>query len=350
MNQTSHSALSPLAFGKRWIEAWDRFWFTPRAPHTLAVIRIATGLMLLYSHLVVATNLFSFLGDDAWINNETIAALHRGEYSPPDASRSYLWHLSNPLLLCGHHLLTMVVTACFAAGLLTRITAPLTWWLQLMLVHRMTGTLFGLDQVTTMLAMYLMLGPCGAVFSVDAILRRKFTSEINQSRRLRWLFPDDRPSVGANISTRLIQLHLCIVYLFGGLWKARGTAWWDGTAIWFAISNAQYQSIDVTWLGRYPRLFSLLAHITVFWEVFYCALVWPKLTRPVVLAIAVAIHAGIALFLGMITFGTIMIVANFAFVPPALLVRTPARVEGAVPVEPNTTRQRVHKSEQPLTS
>lgn len=312
---------SPVAYGKRWIDAWDHFWFTPKAPHTLAVIRIATGLLLLYSHLVVAANLSSFLGDDAWINNETIAAIHQGDFAPPDASRSYLWNISSPELLWAHHLLTIVVTACFAAGLLTRITAPLTWWLQLMLVHRMTGTLFGFDQVTTMLAMYLMLAPCGAVFSVDKFLRRKFASKIEKSNRLRWLFPDDQPSVSANIATRLIQLHLCIVYLFGGLWKARGTAWWDGTAIWFAVSNAQYQSIEMTWIGRYPRLFSVLAHITVLWEVFYCALVWPKLTRPIMLAIAFAVHGGIALFLGMITFGTIMIVANMAFIPPSLWVR-----------------------------
>jgi hypothetical protein len=34
-----------------------------------------------------------------------------------------------------------------------------------------------------------------------------------------------------------------------------------------------------------------------------------------VLAVAFFVHAGIALFLGMITFGTMMIVANMAFVP-----------------------------------
>jgi uncharacterized membrane protein YphA (DoxX/SURF4 family) len=314
-------AWSLTAYGKTWIDTWDRFWFTPKAPHTLAVIRIATGLMLLYAHLVTATQLFSFVGDDAWINNATIAGIHRGEYAPPDAARSYLWHISNPLLLVLHHVLTIVVTACFAAGFLTRITAPLAWWFQLMLVHRMTGTLFGLDQVTTMLVMYLMLAPCGAVFSVDSLLRRKLLPKIAVNRRLAWLLPDDSPSAAVTVATRLIQIHLCIVYLFGGLWKARGTSWWDGTAIWFAISNAQYQSIDVTWIGRFPRLFSALAHITVFWEIFYCALVWPKLTRPIVLAIAVAVHGGIALFLGMITFGTIMIVANMAFLSPAIFQR-----------------------------
>jgi uncharacterized membrane protein YphA (DoxX/SURF4 family) len=321
MSNTLRSDLSFVAYGKRWIDAWDRFWFTPRAPHTLGIIRIATGLMLLYSHVVVATELFSFVGDDAWVNNATIASIHNGDYTPPDAARSYLWNISNPLLLLMHHLLTLLVSACFAIGFLTRITAPLAWWLQLMLVHRMTGTLFGLDQVTTMLVMYLMLSPCGSVFSVDSMMRRKFTDSISRSKRLVWLFPDSRPSVGINIATRLIQLHLCIVYLFGGLWKARGTAWWDGTAIWFAVSNAQYQSIEITWIGHYPRLFSLLAHITVFWEVFYCGLVWPKLTRPLVLAIAFAVHGGIALFLGMVTFGTIMIVANLAFVPPDWLQR-----------------------------
>lgn len=350
MNDASTESYSPFALGRRWIEAWDQFWFTPRAPHTLAVIRIATGLMLLYSQLVVAANLFSFLGDDAWINNQTIAALHGGDYSPPDAGRSYLWHLSNPLLLWGHHLLTIAVTACFALGLLTRITAPLAWWLQLMLVHRMTGTLFGLDQVMTMLAMYLMLAPCGAVFSLDAILRRTLVKEINRSRWLSWLFPESTASIAANIATRLIQLHLCIVYLFGGLWKARGTAWWDGSAIWFAISNAQYQSLDITWLGYYPRLFSLLAHITVFWEVFYCALVWPKLTRPLVLAIAVAIHAGIALFLGMITFGAIMIVANFAFVSPSWLMRKRIGAEAEAIGEQAVARRRLGLGEQPVKS
>ena len=54
----------------------------------------------------------------------------------------------------------------------------------------------------------------------------------------------------------------------------------------------------------------------MFWEIFYCALVWPRLTRPLVLAMAVAVHGGIAIALGMITFGTMMIVANAIFLSP----------------------------------
>ncbi len=36
------------------------------------------------------------------------------------------------------------------------------------------------------------------------------------------LLPEAVPSVSANIATRLLQLHLCVIYLFGGLAKARG--------------------------------------------------------------------------------------------------------------------------------
>jgi uncharacterized membrane protein YphA (DoxX/SURF4 family) len=277
--------------------------------------------MLVYSHLVLARDLSSFLGDHAWVNNETARQLHDGAFGFSDFGRSYLWYLSNPLLLWLHHGLTLLVTASLAVGFMTRFTAPAAWFLQLMYVHRMTGTLFGLDQIITYLAMYLMLSPCGSCYSVDAWLREKLAEQRSRSRRLRWLLPEATPSVAANIATRLFQLHLCVIYLFGGLSKARGQMWWDGTAFWYAVGNYEYQSIDMTWLVKYPRLFTAMTHATLFWEVFYCALIWPRLTRPITLATAVIVHGGIALFLGMITFGSMMIAANMIFVEPEVFRR-----------------------------
>ena len=62
------------------VNSWDRFWFTPSQPHVLAILRICTGLMLLYSHLVLATSLTDFLGDNGWINNTTARQLHDGTF------------------------------------------------------------------------------------------------------------------------------------------------------------------------------------------------------------------------------------------------------------------------------
>jgi hypothetical protein len=340
MNRQSTSALKDWITGS--IEAWDRFWFTPRLPYTLGVLRILTGAFLLYSHLVLASDLESFLGENAWINNDTASALHDGSFGRRDVARSYLWAISNPLLIWLHHGLAIFVTACFMVGFLTRITAPAAWFLQIMYLHRLTGALFGFDQIVTYTTMYLMLAPCGSCFSVDARLRERLADRRSSNRKIAWLFPEAVPSVSANIATRLLQLHMCVIYLFGGLAKARGESWWDGTAMWFSVANYEYQSIDMTWISGFPKIFTAMSHATMFWETFYCALIWPRRTRPIVLAIAVAVHGGIAMFLGMITFGLMMITANMIFIEPRTVGRwlrladIPDETESSEPTKPVT--------------
>ena len=161
-----------------------------------------------------------------------------------------------------------------------------------------------------MLAMYLMLGPCGARYSLDRVLKMRRGDT------------DDPPhSASANIAIRLMQLHLCIIYLFSGVAKMQGENWAAGTAVWWAVANYEYQSLDMTWLADLPVLVALLTHVTVFWETFYCCLVWNRYARPIVLWTAVGVHGGIALCMGMITFGLAMIYANLAFLRPETVRR-----------------------------
>ena len=72
-------------------------------------------------------------------------------------------------------------------------------------------------------------------------------------------------------------------------------------------------------LAAWPLLINVLTHVTIVWEVTYAALVWPRLTRPLVVLLAVPLHLGIAVCMGMITFGLVMIVGNVAFVSPAVV-------------------------------
>ncbi|TWT74069.1 HTTM domain-containing protein [Allorhodopirellula solitaria] len=316
------------------VRSWDAFWFLPRHVETLAILRILTGAMLLYTHLVLATDLGSFLGVDAWINNDTSRALHDGRLGEATAAWSYLWSIDSPAWIAAHHVLVILASASFMVGFLTRLSGPLAWWFQLMIVHRLLGSLFGLDQILTYCVMYLAFTPCGAVFSVDAWLRRRVLGRRREPiwKGWTWLLPADQPSVAINIATRLLQLHLCVIYLFGGLAKARGQMWWDGTALWYAVGNYEYQSWDATFIAAYPGVFTALTHVTLLWEIFYCALVWPRWTRPLTLAIAVGVHAGIGFGLGMATFGIMMIAANFVFISPEWIRRwrgpTAERLEG----------------------
>jgi hypothetical protein len=106
------------------------------------------------------------------------------------------------------------------------------------------------------------------------------------------------------------------VYLFSGIGKLHGYQWVTGEASWLSFALLEYQSMDMTWLGKYPKLLNLMTHVTVFWELTYCALIWPRLTRPWVLLMAVFVHLGIVLFLGMPTFGLVMLIGNLAFISP----------------------------------
>lgn len=300
---------------------WDQFWFTPRLPYTLAVIRIACGAMLVYVHTIWAIFVTDFMGSNAWIDNATIRQLHAAD-SGMAWAWSWLWYVESPMLLGLHEWLAVLLSAAMMLGFATRIVTPLAWWFTLMTCHRMTGTLFGLDQVVVMLCMYLMIAPCGSVYSIDALMAKRA-----------WTSGSGHASVWNNIATRLIQLHLCVIYIFGGLSKMRGDMWFEGSAMWYTLVNYEYQSLDMTWLGRYPFIIASLTAFTIFWETFYCALVWPRITRPIALGAAFFVHGGIGLALGMVTFGSGMIIANFAFIEPEFTSRLFSRFSRAKSID-----------------
>jgi len=272
----------------------DRFFFEPLDARGLALIRIATGLMIAYIHLVWLLGLESFFGASALLDGEALAMLHRNAWKWTYLSGDQpLW------FACVHEVVALGAGLAMALGCWTRWTTLLAWLLTLMTAHRLAPFLFGLDQIVLMLSMYLSISRCGDTWSLDQRFGLAQTCDRHWQNRL---------------ATRLIQLHLCVIYFFGGLGKARGWMWWDGTAMWYSVASYEYQSLDMTWIGRYPTLGSILTHATLFWEITYAALVWPRLTRPWVLLLGFLVHFGIACFLGMATFGLMMIVANSVFI------------------------------------
>ncbi len=284
---------------------WNRFWFTPRMPHTMSIIRIAAGSIIFYTMLIWTKQFPAFFLDGGQVSEEFAISFHRSVFA-----WSHFHWISSPTILYAIHILALAIVASFTVGWKTRITSVLTWLLLNSYVHRVPGTLFGLDQINTMLAMYLMIGDAGGAYSLDA-------------RMADAVF---RPSVWTNIATRLIQLHMCVIYFFAAASKLQGVSWWEGTALWLALSNYEYQSLDMTWTAHWPLLINLATHVTLAWELSYVALIWPRWSRPVMLALAIPVHLGIACTMGMITFGCIMLVGNLAFIPPEFWQRGESRI------------------------
>lgn len=284
------------------IRGWNEFWFRPSDPATLGLIRILGGAMLFYTHFVWALDLEAFFGEQPWLTHEAVTYRESGNYA-----WSYLWLIHSSTVLWIAHFAALVVFACLTVGLFTRVTSILAFVIAVAYANRLTGALFGLDQINVMLALYIMVGPSGAAYSLDRLIARRREGSLAVL-----------PRTGATVAIRLLQLHMCIIYLFAGMAK-NGMFWEEGTAIWFSVANLEYQSMDLTWMSNHPYLVNFLTLGTVWWERSYIALVWPRFTRPIVIMIAVAMHLGIAFGMGMITFGLAMIFGNMAFVSPRLV-------------------------------
>ncbi len=298
--------------GSASLQGWNRFWFSPADPATLGVIRILAGAMLFYTHLVWTKDLVEFFGPQgrlpiAFTNEFYQFSLgNRASYA-----WSHLYFVDSPSALWSCHLLALLMIFLFTIGCFTRITAILTFLITVSYAHRAVGALFGLDQINGMLALYLAIGPSGSAYSLDRWRRRK--------RQARRSSADPDKLVMANVAQRLIQVHMCIIYFFAGVGKLMGQTWWAGTALWGAFANYEYQTIDMTWLAAYPLVVNFVTQLILAWEITYPVLIWPRLTRPLMLFLAVPLHLGIALGMGMTTFGLAMLIGNVAFVSPTIV-------------------------------
>lgn len=297
-------------------DAWNRFWFLSADPASLAVIRISIGLLFVYSHAIWALNSDSFFGADAWLNVDAVSAIQADGYLI-----SVLWWADgSPTMLAIVHGVALVNALLLTFGLWSRVAAPVAFLLTASFANRNPAALYGFDQVLGFATLYLCVNPGNGWLSVDRWREFKRREKYAGSHAVRESeIVVSRPSVSANIATRLIQLHLCLIYLVAGLAKLKGAAWWSGVAFWGAIGNLEYQTLDMTWLVEWPMIVSLLTMSALAWEISYVALVWNRWTRPLVLAFAVMVHAGIAVCFGMMTFGLAMIVSNVAFVSPGVI-------------------------------
>ena len=279
---------------------WDAFWFRRADPTLLGLLRILTGLMLLYTHAVWGLALGQFFGPASWLSPALVRATQQDQFT-----FSFWWAVPGGWMWPVYGL-SMAVLLLFTLGLFTRFTSLLSLIVVISFAHRVPQATFGLDQINAMLTLYLTIGASGQALSLDRLIARRRSGSAS-------LLPG--PGVRANLALRLINVHMCLIYFFAGISKLQGESWWTGEAMWRAFSNLEYQSIDMTWLAWHPWLLNLMTHFCVLWEVFFCVLIWQPRLRPLMLAGAVVLHVGIGACLGMWTFGLIMLVGCASFLP-----------------------------------
>jgi Vitamin K-dependent gamma-carboxylase len=304
---------------------WAKFWFEPTDPMTLGAIRLCTGLVLLDAYIQCTPRLLDFIGPLGWIDGRAVSELRAAAYRERSWLGASSWFsIQNPLAIWIVHSLFLIAIFCFAIGFLSRMTSILVWIGHVSFVVRAHGAWYGLDSVLAMLTFYLMFGPTGKALAVDVWLEQAANVRSRKGPSLRRQTPVR--SWSANLVVRLIQVHMCIIYLCAGLAKLQGETWWNGTAIWCVMMTSDVVPFDLHWLGYLNNLglaliFETATAATLIIEITFAFLVWNRLLRPLVLLAALLLHLGIGALMGLGAFSAAMLTGCLAFVSPDLIRR-----------------------------
>jgi len=306
----------------QWKEQLRVFLFPPETDRWLGLLSIGLGLQVLFYALSLRSDwnyLFAEPGEgligralpEALLSTESpliprlgwlVMLTARTGFSESTAL-SIVWWV---LLFAG---------CCLLIGFLSRASAILAWFVHLCAAESGGFVSYGVDNFMTIGLFYLMLSPLPDRYSLD--------------QRWRKLPPKNPHLLG--FFRRVLQVHLCLIYFFGGLAKCLGSGWWDGSNLWRALIRPPFNLIAPEMLIRLKYLFSVAGIVISLLEISYPVFIWNRKTRGIWLVAICAMHVGIGLTMGMYLFAFIMVVLNIAAFGPGLgLAPSQKLVRGAV--------------------
>lgn len=192
------------------------------------------------------------------------------------------------------HLGLIVLLALATLGFSNRFFLLLTWAIHQGILNRNYAINFGADSIGGLFLFYLAFTNACEFYTLKS--KKKAVA-------------DDLSS----IFFRLIQIQICIIYMYTGFEKLKGTTWWDGTALWTVFANPQFSEFDLKFLSHFPWFFPIGTFVTVVFEIYFLALVWHPSLRKYGLSMGLFFHLGIGLLLGLMPFSLVMISTYFLF-------------------------------------
>jgi hypothetical protein len=208
--------------------------------------------------------------------------------------------LSEALILDAAWLCLVCAACLLVIGLFSRTAAIATWFFHLCAVKSGGLWAYGMDNFTTIGLFYLMLSPLPDNYSLD----HKCRNIALKNPQLQGLF------------RRVLQVHLCIIYFFGGLAKCAGPDWWNGNSLWRALTQTPFNIVSPEILVKWKDLFPVVGISVWLIEIGYPLLIWSKRTRNIWLICVIMMHVAIGLTRGMYLFSLVMIVLNVAAFGP----------------------------------
>lgn len=284
----------------KWLAArWNEVWFSPVDARALGTMRMGVGLLLVYWQLTLWHEVILVLSPWGLVDDKML------DVAWTDWGFSVLAWATEPWMVHAWQGAGLAVMVAFTLGWRTRLTGWLSLLVMVSVWHRNPWIHNGGDRLLRISLFYMALSPCGAALSLDA-LRVGAKTHV--------------PALGL----RLLQLQWMIMYTYTGIGKLDGAMWRQGTALYYALSDASY--------ARAPVLMDqLLAHdvvlwvskagtwITLVWEVGFVPLVLWRRTRWLTLGLGVLFHLGIAGTMSVAMFSPVAVWGYLAWVDPKSL-------------------------------
>ncbi len=310
---TSLLAEKPASWTDAFGRSWNDFWFRPCDPTLVSLLRIGVGLVALLHLASYLGDLVRWFGSDGLLPVETVDSLLGGgsTFHP-----TYLSFTGSGTTLWIFHAVGLVAAISLTLGLFSRTSAAITAIATLAIANRAPMISGQVEPVLIFMLLYLCIAPTGAKFALDIFLRPMF-----REYPLVIFAHKDEPSVFANLSLRLMQVHFAAFYLMMALAKTYGDAWWDGAAAWHLLAQTHSRPVDFSSLRGNEFLLNAWTHFIAWTQLLFPFLVWSRFSCPIIVAAAALMWLLLLPLTGLTSFCLLMLVGLLCFLPTNSLVR-----------------------------
>lgn len=288
----------------------DRFvsWMSAQrhGTRTFAIVRIGFGAITAAFLLVNLPVRDQIWGPDASYSWELFfqTSIEAGQPSLFLLSPSAVW--ADVLYLA-----LLAASLLFAAGWGGRTTTIVFYVLLWSLQVRNPLATNGGDNLMRILLVYMIFARVTAHYSVDALRARR--------RERRGVPPRRSFTIGTvahNAALIACIAQVCILYFTSSLYKVQGEMWQNGTALYYVMRTADYNSWPELSAMVYQNPFLVVGatYAAVFVQLFLPFVLVNRTLKAILLPLVMGMHVAIGVFMGLPFFSATMLVADLFLV------------------------------------
>jgi hypothetical protein len=280
------------------VKSIDNFFFEVRPTEGIAIFRIVWMTMLFAYFLFDLGNIEEFYGPQALLSLKTVKeqfpSFHLNIFHLFDSSYTFIYGL---VIVYGLALIFSIL------GFYTKQSLIIAFICMVSFHQRNIWLLSSSEVLMRIITLLLIFSPCGHSLSMDALLGRFYLQRSQNGEWSVWCL-------------RLIQIQICVVYLWTVWHKLKGETWFNGNAVYYATRLEHMTNFPLPYLLDSLLFLKIATWGTLALETALGTLVWFKEFRKPVIVTGILFHLGIEYVMSIPFFEISMIVLLLNFFTP----------------------------------